>query len=518
MQIQATFVVAKYPTGRISRTLQRFGAVSMALPSGVLLIGGVGLEGPLKPNEELVMLRKDDSLVSCAPVLGDSSPPPMFIGHSISKISDQELVMVGGGMVCFSFGTFWNDHIYRLRLNDACENSAGRMWKLLTDPPKEADVKEPQGNISNGSGQTAPVVQVPIHSNVCVSLKGVHIPRLNEPSVIQGSIHRGTVVPFVIESLNLGLCTTVWTKDYLIEKVGSEKLTIIHSASSPHLSFREKNFAYETVPFRTFTNAAAIGSHVYMRALSTSKPSKLPASLANDYPTLATDFQVPEALKFAEQYQHSSVLRISGNVNMWLHYDVMSNILCQVTGSKRVILFPLEDVSHLDFPPGATTSNLDIFRTDAGCFGDCSPMETTLSAGEVLFIPACWPHATAPAIDSGDGGLSVAVNVFFKSFDDKLYAAGRDVYGNRDLEMYQNGRKHVAKIIGLVTGSDGIENITSLAERVRKKERVANDAATALGHKEVNRIIASARDVPDDVARFYLARLADELLVGVEKL
>jgi len=44
-------------------------------------------------------------------------------------------------------------------------------------------------------------------------------------------------------------------------------------------------------------------------------------------------------------------------------------------------------------------------------------------------------------------GLSVAVNVFFR--DDSMeagYAAGKDVYGNRDLAMYERGRRDVQRI------------------------------------------------------------------------
>ena len=40
---------------------------------------------------------------------------------------------------------------------------------------------------------------------------------------------------------------------------------------------------------------------------------------------------------------------------------------------------------------------------------------------------------------------SVAVNIFFRSLD-LGYAAGRDVYGNRDLQAYEKGRKDIEKI------------------------------------------------------------------------
>jgi len=43
--------------------------------------------------------------------------------------------------------------------------------------------------------------------------------------------------------------------------------------------------------------------------------------------------------------------------------------------------------------------------------------------------------------------MSVAVNCFFRSLENQKYAAGRDVYGNRDLAAYEKGRKDVASIV-----------------------------------------------------------------------
>jgi len=42
--------------------------------------------------------------------------------------------------------------------------------------------------------------------------------------------------------------------------------------------------------------------------------------------------------------------------------------------------------------------------------------------------------------------LTVAVNVFFWNLQ-VGYAAGRDVYGNRDLQAYEKGRQDIAKVI-----------------------------------------------------------------------
>ena len=87
-----------------------------------------------------------------------------------------------------------------------------------------------------------------------------------------------------------------------------------------------------------------------------------------------------------------------------------------------------------------------------------------MKPGDVLFIPPLWLHTASPT-----EGVSVAVNVFFRNLAPGCYAAGRDVYGNRDLQAYEKGRRDVEKI-------------------ARSFDRL-----------------------PRDIAKFYLDRLADEL-------
>ena len=48
----------------------------------------------------------------------------------------------------------------------------------------------------------------------------------------------------------------------------------------------------------------------------------------------------------------------------------------------------------------------------------------------------------------------MALNIFFRSFPDEAYAAGRDVYGNRDLRAYEQGRTMVERIEKALNGID----------------------------------------------------------------
>ena len=144
----------------------------------------------------------------------------------------------------------------------------------------------------------------------------------------------------------------------------------------------------------------------------------------------------------------------------------MANVLCQVRGTKRVVLYPPSDILYLDIPPGASSSNINVFNADLDkppSFKLAHPKEAILQPGDVLFIPPLWPHTACP-MDS----ISISINVFFRNLDDG-YAAGRDVYGNRDLAAYENGRKDIAKIA------------------------------------------RSFHGLPSQISKFYLERLADEL-------
>ena len=159
----------------------------------------------------------------------------------------------------------------------------------------------------------------------------------------------------------------------------------------------------------------------------------------------------------------------------------MANIYCQISGSKRLILFPPTDVEHLSFAPGASSSSIDVFSATTtttttsttttaslNLTSHTRPHEAVLSPGEVLFLPPLWLHTATPITSSGP---SVAVNVFFRDVESfgPHYAPGRDVYGNRDLAAYEKGRQ------------------------------------------DVNRIAKSFEKLPAEAREFYILRLADEL-------
>lgn len=156
--------------------------------------------------------------------------------------------------------------------------------------------------------------------------------------------------------------------------------------------------------------------------------------------------------------------------------QVMANVLCQIRGSKRLVLYPPSDVTQLQFPAGASSSILDVFDPTSATrhlLTNTHPYEAILHPGDVLFIPPCWAHIASPT-----DGISIAVNVFFRNLKTG-YAAGKDVYGNRDLWAYERGRINVGKIAKAFEGLPidiGKFYLERLAEELKEKAHMFGSA------------------------------------------
>ncbi|MBN3307270.1 TYW5 protein, partial [Amia calva] len=246
--------------------------------------------------------------------------------------------------------------------------------------------------------------------------------------------------PAVLRGVSLGPCTDRWTVDYLCEKGGAREVKI-HVSSVPQMDFLHKNFLYRAVcpprslPFSEFVQRAAEERHsqyfisedesYYLRSLG-EDPRREAADLRKQFPDLAEDFRVPEFFE-AESF-FSCVFRISSRgLQLWTHYDVMDNLLAQVTGTKRVVLFSPQDAQHL-YLTGDKSEVLDIDSPDLQRFPEFARarrLECVLEPGDLLFIPALWFHNTL-ALEFG-----VGVNVFWRHLPHGCYDKS-DPYGNKD--------------------------------------------------------------------------------------
>lgn len=438
--------------------LGRFGAQLVRTNRGILMVGGICGGRILTSKDEILNMKT----LRTHPMQGKR---PLFVGSSITDV-DGGLIVLGGGATCFSFGTYWNKPSI---LTDDPEASLRCGWHLLsTQRPDTANGKFDM--VDQTVQQSAPQALQPNgHTESDLRLPDpAHIARRSLAQGIDFERFVNDGQPVIFSEGDIGPCTDMWSNSYLKESIGNSRKVVVHSSPNQKMDFQTKNFDYVTKDFGAFLDECQGGGQLYLRALSKDAPSDQPTNLADDYPEIAADFELPGELIYVVENLHSSPLRISGPVAMWLHYDVMANVLCQVRGRKRLLLYPPSDVGYLGFTPGASSSSLDVFSPNAQARQSVvhtHPYEAILEPGDILFIPPMWVHTAAPT-----EGMSVAVNIFFRSLQNDSYAAGRDVYGNRDLAPYERGRKDIA------------------------------------------RIVKSFENLPADVSGFYLERLGQELL------
>ncbi|KPM35268.1 tRNA wybutosine-synthesizing protein 4 [Neonectria ditissima] len=443
-------------TGTQANALSVFGAQAVVCGSITAICGGVG-QHPSSQGQDVAFVSLSEGLqVSLStPSETASEKWPFMIGSSIVSLQNN-LIFLGGGATCFSMGTFWEPGVYTADISSVFPS----LHKASTHRTIEiSHLDSPKITHSNEdlAEQAHPATKTTLTA----------IPRIRLGSDTDFEEVLRSRKPAIIEGLSLGQCVDNWTPEHIVQRLAKNGQVVVHECQmdTEKMDFNSKNFRYVTQTAETFMTKASRGQRLYLRSLSEHKPSELPANISDDFPSLADECQLPGELRHVTENLFSSVLRISGRVNMWLHYDVMANIYTQIRGSKRMVLFPPTDVNHLAFAPGASSSSLDVFSAlEKHELTSAHPHNAVLGPGDVLFLPPMWFHTATPTTD-----MSVAVNYFFRDLESG-YSSGRDVYGNRDLAAYEKGRQDVA------------------------------------------RITKSFDRVPPEIRHFYLARLAAELL------
>ncbi|KAJ6440844.1 leucine carboxyl methyltransferase [Purpureocillium lavendulum] len=456
---------------RLRLNVALFGAKCVNFGSGWLLCGGLGQEASFLGGD-FVFIDNDGSGLRTAQVLrpNDQSAAFPFMVGCAAVASPRGVLIIGGGATCFSMGTFWEAGVYSIKIPPrSCVQIDDHSRALSATTIEHIATSR---IVSSGVAGK----QAPAHSEKATAIQVPRV-RLGTDNAFKDVLMDAK--PVIIEGLHMGKCVKTWTPQYMAEQVGEQTEVVVHEShrDSEKMDFNSKNFDYVSDHFGKIIAQMESGARMYLRSLSRDKPSEAPANLELDFPRLAQDFCLPPELEYIRDNFFSSVLRVSGRVNMWLHYDVMANVYTQISGAKRMILFPPSDVANLAFAPGASSSSIDVFKAldaktrtpdDTPGLAGTHPHEAILGPGDVLFLPALWLHAATPL-----SNMSVAVNTFFRDLESG-YAAGRDVYGNRDLAAYEKARL---------------------------------DAA---------RMAKSFQQLPLETRRFYLSRIADELRQAAE--
>ena len=238
------------------------------------------------------------------------------------------------------------------------------------------------------------------------------------------SPHQKSQTPIILRSvLSRSDAYHCWKSlDYLNAAVGADTPVYVEvggSYADADVQKPEITFGEYAEYMRRFEEKYGDGEEAVQ---TTPTPSEIVYLAQNDLPpALYNDFELPrlcDDAEFAQQHQvgegklYSCMLWFGprGTVSP-LHYDPLDNLLMQVVGTKRVLLFPRtsgltdDDVSLSEqgawtyAGSGGTqynTSPVNVEDPDLAkypLFASSPPaIECTLNPGDVLFIPAKWWH------------------------------------------------------------------------------------------------------------------------------
>lgn len=271
--------------------------------------------------------------------------------------------------------------------------------------------------------------------------------------------------PALLKHCDFGKCFSLWSPEYLSEKIG-DKIVNIHTSMSNNLNFIEKNFTYQRIKFNDFIrNLIAhskddkLDDYLYLRSTSDNVRSRQATKIEQSFPSIAEDLKPPNFIPYSSNQSKesakyfSSVLRIaSNNVQIWTHFDLYDNVLCQVLGTKRVVLFKPNDLKYL-YVVGDKSLIEDLDNVDLERFPKyvkSTPYHCILKPGDVLFIPGLWWHNIKTLDNEGTSQdpCSIGFNIFWRGIqiDDNLFDPV-DVYGNKNLLPMNTASAHVDKAL-----------------------------------------------------------------------
>jgi len=254
--------------------------------------------------------------------------------------------------------------------------------------------------------------------------------------------------PAIVEGMNVGPCTQLWKADeYLIERAGETRVSV-QVCEEAEMDFVQKNFHFKMMNFSDLVKCARAtkDSHQPYLYFRSSPPNRTsPANLWNQWPALATSFNMPSCIPNGRAF--SSVLRVcSQDCVLFTHYDTMDNLLFQIRGRKHVILFSPADYPYL-YMKGDKSQVRNPRVYDANWYPllrQAKAYECVIEPGCALYIPAFWFH-NVQALD-----FSVAVNVFWKPLENEFYDR-KDMFGNRELIPWQRSQEGISRILGVIS-------------------------------------------------------------------
>jgi tRNA wybutosine-synthesizing protein 4 len=188
---------------KASDMVHRFGASIVPFSSSYILVGGITNRQILEQAHQILLIPEDLNLERGQTV--HHIHPGLFVGAGVTCTEGGQVLIVGGGAVCFSFGAFWNESYYTLQERQDTSIWAPRIWEFSEFPNEELG-KAVVNDKQNASGP---------------NVKKIPRQRVERLEDFENILARRE--PVIIEGLNLGRCTHLWTLEYLRDRIGAER-------------------------------------------------------------------------------------------------------------------------------------------------------------------------------------------------------------------------------------------------------------------------------------------------------
>ncbi|KAI5689357.1 Leucine carboxyl methyltransferase [Leishmania braziliensis] len=377
---------------------------------------------------------------------------PWWSRHSCVTLGQGVVGVIGGGYTCFSFGTFAakpqllflgdivEESAWRPRFPSACSSNVGR-----GDGRRTVTALEPVYSYEELLSKPWPAVREVMHYSAAAFLEAA----------------TAATQPVVFRNVPLGACLSTWgSSAYLKETEGNTTVSVHVAEKSQLLDFARKNFSFRRVTLAQLVQHTEEATDLFCKTRGTPSETWYYRSIASrmknersnvwtDFPVLGKDFVLPPGAKeYIEPRLHQSCLRMSAPpLQLWTHYDTLDNVLCQIVGTKRVVLFPPSEYNNL-YVTGSSSAviNLeapDLVRYPRFIEACRAAQQVILRPGDVLFFPAMWFHHVTtllPDVEPVESAAAtmlapynMSVNVFYRHFSDTAAYDAKDLYGNKDI-------------------------------------------------------------------------------------
>lgn len=218
------------------------------------------------------------------------------------------------------------------------------------------------------------------------------VERIRRPSLAEFERYRKRSVPVLIAGLSDDWpARSTWTIPGLRERFADRRISVIPTNQGRLCTDVDTGVAFTTMRFGDYLDVIERGE----------RPDSYLIEAGNNWiPELGEDVRVPEYCRDAP-WRNTRFWLSAADTCAPLHRDLAENLFFQIVGRKRFLLYPPAAAPWLYSNPLRSAlpnySQIDPDRPDYERFPlsrEVTPIEVVLQAGDALYLPTRWWHAT----------------------------------------------------------------------------------------------------------------------------